>query len=130
MNIGKHLIAFNVLLEIDFDEMGKQLLPDITDKIRLTYLPGTIDQQNFVGFFREEAFQEWSKLTFKHDQNHLNIGTKLHISYHFTKEKSTYSVFSIPFFATYSVFKKAEIATYSVFSIPFLGTYSDFSACF
>jgi len=51
MNICKYLITFFILFEIDFNKMRKQLLPDISDKIRLTYLPSTIDEQNLIGLF-------------------------------------------------------------------------------
>ncbi len=51
MNICKYLITFFILFEIDFNKMRKQLLPDISDKIRLADLSGTIDEQNLIGLF-------------------------------------------------------------------------------
>ena len=47
MNICKYLITFFILFEIDFNKMWKQPLPNITDKVRLADLSGTIDGVNF-----------------------------------------------------------------------------------
>ncbi len=51
MNICKYLITFLILFEIDFNKMWKQPLPNITDKVRLADLSGTIDEQNLIGLF-------------------------------------------------------------------------------
>lgn len=67
MDISEHPVTFFILFEIDFYEMRKKFLSDISDKIRLSYLPGTINQQNLIGFFLEEVFQKWSKFTFEHN---------------------------------------------------------------
>lgn len=41
-------------------------MPDITDKIRLTYLTRTINEQDFIRFFHEEVLQKRGEFTFKH----------------------------------------------------------------
>lgn len=39
MYIGKYPLTLQILLEVDFDKIRKEFPPDITDKIRLAYLP-------------------------------------------------------------------------------------------
>ena len=47
---GEHLVAFFVLLEVDFNEMLEEAFADIAHQIGLANLPGTVDQENLVGF--------------------------------------------------------------------------------
>ena len=63
---GEHPIAFFVFLQVDFDIMGKKPLPHIANQIGLSYLSGSIDQQNFVLLFLEKLFDDFGKLSFKH----------------------------------------------------------------
>ncbi len=58
MNISENLITFDVFFEVDFNKMSKQLLTNIADKIRLTYLSCTINKQNLIWLFQKETFQE------------------------------------------------------------------------
>ena len=58
MNISENLITFDVFFEVDFNKMPKQLLPNIADKVRLTYLPCTVNEQNLIGLFQKETFYE------------------------------------------------------------------------
>ena len=116
MNICKYLITFFILFEIDFNKMRKQLLTDISDKIRLAYLPCTIDEQNLIRYFHKEVFQKESEFSFKHNQS-FKVGTKLHLFPHTNKEKSTYSIFLMRFLLTYSVFSMDKIPTYSIFRL-------------
>ena len=56
MNISENLITFDVFFEVDFNKMPKQLLSNIADKVRLTYLPCTVNEQNLIGLFQKETF--------------------------------------------------------------------------
>ena len=38
--------------DIDFNKMSKQLLPNIADKVRLTYLTCTVNEQNLIWLFQ------------------------------------------------------------------------------
>ena len=58
MNIGKNAFTLTVLLEIDFNKMGKQFLTHISNEIRFPNLTGTIDEKNLVAFFLEEMLQD------------------------------------------------------------------------
>ena len=53
MNIGKNAFTLTVLLEIDFNKMGKQFLTHISNEIGFPNLTGTIDEKNLVAFFLE-----------------------------------------------------------------------------
>lgn len=56
MNISEDLITFDVFFEVDFNKMSKQLLPDIADKVRLTCLPCTVNEQDLIRLIQKETF--------------------------------------------------------------------------
>ena len=58
MDISKDFVTFQILHEVDFHEMREQFLPDVTNKVGLAYLSGTVDEQNLAGFFPKEVFQK------------------------------------------------------------------------
>ena len=69
-------------------------------------------------------FQKLSEFSFKHNHFPFNVGTKLHISIHEIKRKSTYSIFLAHLLLTYSVFQGSILPTYSIFYETKIATYS------
>src|SRR5574344_1561603 len=108
MNIGKNAFTLTVLLEIDFNKMGKQFLTHISNEIRFPNLTGTIDEKNLVAFFLEEMLQEHGEFAQKHrrydesEEKWLKIGAILRVFHLSEKENMTYSVFYTQLFLTYS----------------------------
>ena len=136
MNIGKNAFTLTVLLEIDFNKMGKQFLTHISNEIGFPNLTGTIDEKNLVAFFLEEMLQEHGEFAQKHrhydesGEKWLKIGAILRFFYLSGKENMTYSVFYTQLFLTYSVFEHLFLLTYSVFYTQLFLTYSVFGVFF
>ena len=48
--------------------MREQFLPDVTDKIRLSYLSRSVYEEDLIAFFCEKLCQVRGEFTFKHSR--------------------------------------------------------------
>ena len=124
MNICENLITFDVFFEVDFNKMSKQLLTNIADEVRLSYLcRAPLTSRILLGSSKRKLSKNEVNLRSSITMS-LKFRYKITIKSLFSKEKSTYSIFLAIILPTYSVSNTINMPTYSIFNAINESTYS------